>query len=204
MGIRKYANDYRLENISVGKGKLKTVPVYAGKYFRFTAPEAVVRRMRVLYPVCWGVGALAWLAVMWMDLHETKLSWCVLLPMAAAALCLFFEGGGIYRLLTAKEQVTREHHDKLYDRVAGASLCHLISGGLAVAGSIAVLCSNPFQWKYPAVLLLSAVYLGCGVPMFLRRKNLRMEEIAPEPEQTCDGQEEDRLPAPEQDDTQPE
>lgn len=182
MGFRKYADDYRLENVPDGRGKLKTVPVYAGAQFRFLADASRIRRLRVLFPVCWAVASAAWLAVMTMNLRPARLAWCVLLPFVGAALCLFFEGCGVYRLLTAGKQVTREHHDKLYSRIAGASVCHMISGALAIAGSVAILCRNPFAPMYAVVLGCCVVYTACGVVMFLRRGGLRMEQILPKTE----------------------
>lgn len=178
MVTNKYANDYRLENILGKNGKLVTVAVYRGLYFRFTAPQDTIRRMKIIYPAAFAVSMAAWLALMCVNLRGVAWSWSVLVPMAIGVIAMLFEGCAVWRLCTAGEKVTREHNDKLYTRMASSSACHMVLGGIGLIGSVIVLCINSFRWTYVLALLATAVFEAGGIVMFRFRKNLVMDVIA--------------------------
>lgn len=178
MVTNKYANDYRLENILGKNGKLVTVAVYCGLYYRFTASQETIRRMKIIYPVAFAVSLLAWLGLMCTNLRGVAWSWSVLVPVAMGMISLLFEGCAIWRLNTAGEKVTREHNDKLYTRMASASACHMVLGGIGLAGSVVVLCVNAFRWVYLLALLAAAVFETGGLVMFYFRKNLTMDVVS--------------------------
>jgi hypothetical protein len=177
MVTKKYANDYRLENVLAPGGKLKTVAVYRGSYFRFLAPAESIRRLKYLYLGSAVLAAGFWLALMFLNLRRAEGSWALLLPAGIGIFAMFYEGCGIWRLFTAGEKVTREHNDKLYKRLSAASMCHLILGGLGAVGGVVLLLRNPFRVLYLIAVLLCAAWGLCAVPMFILRSRLQMEEI---------------------------
>lgn len=180
MVTNKYANDYRLENILGKNGKLVTVAVYRGLYFRFLAPPATIRRMKIVYPAAFAASAAAWLVLACLNLRGAAWGWSILMPMALSLIAIFFEGGAVWRLCTAKDKVTREHNDKLYQRMAASSACHMVLGGVGAVGSIVVLCLNPFRWAYLIGLMCMVMFAMCGFVMFRLRKNLKMDVIPAE------------------------
>lgn len=177
MAKYKYAGDYRLENVLDRNGKMTTVSVYRGTYYRFLAPDATVRLMKRLYLEIYIVALACWFALLCMNLRRTNFGWLVLVPMALAAIAVLFEGCAMWRLATAGDKVTREHNDKLYGRVASASTAHMILGGIGLVGSILILCTNAFRRQYLLVLLLQLLFTVGGFVMFRFRKNLQMEPV---------------------------
>ena len=49
MVSRKYASDYRLENVEGKNGKIVTKPVYRGDLFGFSKSKEEVKRLKVIF-----------------------------------------------------------------------------------------------------------------------------------------------------------
>ena len=49
MVSRKYASDYRLENIEGKNGKIVTKPVYRGDLFGFLKPTEEIKRLKTIF-----------------------------------------------------------------------------------------------------------------------------------------------------------
>ena len=172
----KYAEDYHLENELGRNGKLKTVPVYHGPYFRFAAGEGTVRRAKLLYSALSLLCLFAALAPLLMDTGMAR-SRFVVLPLVLCLLPVTQLLMGVWRLLTAGEQVTREHRDKLYDRFAGWSMVLLLLSALSLPGQAAYCLHGSLEGADLAVTACTVVLISASAVLFARKKALLMEEV---------------------------
>ena len=176
MVTRKYTPDYRLENeVNPQSGRIRTVPVYRGPLFSFVCGTETVARMRKTYPALTALAILVYGALLFTNTAAGRTMY-VMLPFAPLCFPLLYAAMGCFRLLTAKEQVTREHKDKTGDRLSGASAVMMGFSGVSLVGHIVFWCLHGETWQDFLLLLGTAVIFGCGLAMFLLRKNLRMEQ----------------------------
>ena len=171
----KYAEDYHLDNITDRRGRLRTVSVYHGPYFRFLADAGTVERAKRLFPALSLLCLCAALAPLLMDARMTH-SWYVLLPLALGLLPVAYLLMGAWRLLRAGELVTREHKDKLYDRFTGWSTVLLMLSALSLLGQAVYYLREPFEAANLPVTLCTLVLIASGAVLFTRRKALMMEQ----------------------------
>ena len=171
---KKYTRDYQSETV-LSKGGKKTVVTYTGQYYRFTAEPAVIRRMKLVFCVLSALSTGVWLAMLLQNVRTQAKSWMFLLPTVLCAPVVFYELMGLWRLMTAGERVTREHHDKLYLRLRAVGAAQIALGVLTLAGAVAMAASNPFSARNLLLCLGAALWALCGAARVLLGKNLRME-----------------------------
>ena len=173
---RKYTGDYRLENISTPSGRIKTVPVYRGDWFAFTADEKTVKRTKKCFPAFSAAIAALFLLVLAMNAPSGHIYY-VMTPFAVMVFPVFFALAAAYRLLTAKEKVTREHRDKLVNRYITVSLFLMVFSAASTAGHIIYCFNYPPAAKDFVSLASAALICGLSAWMFFHRNDLKMEQV---------------------------
>lgn len=171
---RKYVDDYRLDNMLGSNGKLKTVPVYCGDWYEFEADAATVAQARRRYVVLTVVAIVSLLYLLIFTNHIGHV-WYVALPVALSTIFLFFTALSTWRLWTAKGPVTREHKDKIHDRMATMSMFTTVLAGLCFAGCVYHLIAVEFRLRSLVFTLFAALFTASALLMFLGRGVLRMK-----------------------------
>ena len=177
MITRKYLEDYRLENRTDPRsGKVKTVPVYHGKWFAFAAEEERVRRAKRLYPALSALCGALFLLVLLLNAPSGRAVY-VMLPFAAMIFPTFYCLAGSRRLLTAGDRVTREHADKIQRRFASCSFMMILFSAISAAGHLLYF----FRLGASALDAVSlaatiAVFLSAAA-MFRQKDDLRMKQL---------------------------
>ncbi len=179
MSFRKYAGDYRLENVTGRSGKLKTVAVYKGDGYAFAAsPE----ELSAVKPVVIACVLLFWAAQFVALLLNTRCARCmwVLMPQAFALLAFGFATVGAWMFLRAQVPMTREYAERMRDRFSGGSFMAMMLNGAALIGAIiaAFLYRDelfiPQDVVYIAMLTLAQ---GACVYSFINRKTTDVRAI---------------------------
>lgn len=180
ISARKYAADYRLENVLNKKGKLVTVPVYSGNWYRFSSDTATVRRARILYSVLTFLNALLFGGALFVVSPCTK-TFYVMIPFAAMVFTVFFSLASLLRLWRAGEKVTREHAHKTSDRYNTCIVMNMIFSGISFVGHIVYMFLEKETGMDVVVLLCTIGIFVSSLVMFLRRADIRMEVITDKP-----------------------
>ena len=189
---RRYTGDYGLENVLDGRGRQRTVSVYRGPRFVFTAPPEVIEREKRVCPV---LTALIFVAV-FVPLCLTAASmhlWYVSVPIVLSLVPFWMLATACVALIGAKPPVTREQKDKIHERVVLWSLVLMFLSLFALVGEIAHLAGGSAAAEDWVIGGLSALALVLALLFFRRRKTLLMEELPPEQEES-DPSEEPLLP----------
>ena len=177
MVSRKYLGDYRLENrVDPKSGKLKTVPVYRGAWFAFTADAAAVRRAKQIYPALSVLCAALFLAELLLNAPCGHAVY-VTLPFAAMVFPIFFCLAGSRRLLTAGDKVTREHADKIQRRFASSSFMMVLFSAISSAGHLLYFCRAGLRAPDAISFLMALGILLSAVAMFRGKDALQMNPI---------------------------
>ena len=179
MSFRKYAGDYRLENVPDKSGKLKTVAVYKGDGYGLSASPEETAAAR---PVVIACVLLFWAAQFIALMLNTRCARCmwVLMPQGFALLAFGFATVGAWMFLRAKEPMTREYAERMRDRVSGGSFMAMVLNGAALIGSLiaAILYRDelyiPQDVVYIAMLALAQ---GACVYSFLNRKTAEIRAL---------------------------
>lgn len=177
MASRKYLEDYRLENVEIN-GRLKTVAVYRGKYYRFRNLMAL-RRERPKLLVC---AAAFWLSELTALLVPAGIAHYafIILPMVFAMLPFWFASLGIYSAMTAPPEMTREQAEKTESRLAGGSLIAAALSGAAVTGSFVVFLltgRTPSVWDI-LFILCAAAQTAAAVICFRLRGCVKTDAVS--------------------------
>lgn len=178
MSSRKYAGDYRLENVERG-GKLKAVAVYRGKRYRLADRAAFERVM----PRLIGLATAFWLAQLIALLLRTQCAHIiyVIMPMVFAMLPFWMACKAIYSAVSGSRGTyfTREQSDKLQSRLAGGSVIAAALTGASFIGTFVYFVSSgsvPTAADI-AFALCTAVQTAAGALCFTQRQALLTEEI---------------------------
>lgn len=177
MVSRKYVNDYGLENVRGKNGRVKTVSVYKGPWFRFTAKPEELKKSRSICIAASLAGTAAMLPPLFIK-AEILGAVYVLLPLLCCLWPIAFELMGVYRLLTAAERVTREHKDKIYARFSSCCVFQGIFAFFSLAGQIVfyVLNDGGGAGDY-AVSVCTALELMMAGLIFINKNKLMMEQV---------------------------
>lgn len=174
MNSHKYAIDYRLENIQSGN-KQKTVPVYIGKKYCFSASKEEVRQFIVMLISHTVLSVVFYLLICLLNAPCDHIMY-VFLPIMPLLFPLFYLLCTCWILIKHKEFYTRKEHDQVEGRMATSSFLGCVFSALSVIGHIA------YCFKYPVTLkdlisLAAAVicYVLC-LSLFLKRRILHMDE----------------------------
>ncbi len=184
MSFRKYAGDYRLENVPGRSGKLRTVAVYKGDGYGFSADDGELRRAK---PQLIGCVLLFWLSQLIALSLNTRCARCmwVLMPQAFALLAFGFVTVGVWMLLRARLPMTREYAERMRDRFSGGALMAMLLNGAALIGSLIAAVMFRNELMLPAdiifVVLLALAQAAC-VLCFVRRSCVEVRVSAAKPE----------------------
>lgn len=180
MRFGKYAGDYRLENETGSNGKIRTKPVYTGKYYSFTAaPETMSRYKRGYLILLIAVAVFFALGLFQNGVISRR--FYVVAPYACCFWGYLYLGMALSRFFTQELPYTREQKEKSADRLNGATLCvGLLSLVAAVAGGVSlILLRETLRMPGDLIFFLCAlVQCLLNVWMFLGRKAFAMEETS--------------------------
>ena len=178
MVSRKYTSDYRLEDTLDPKtGRMGTRSVYAGQWFRFRADAAAVKRAARAYALLTALCALVYVPPLLLDPPAMRAAY-VALPFVALILPLFYLAAGCKRLFTAKDRVTREHRDKIVERLRGASISACALSGVSLVGLVVYWCLRSFAAIDLLCACAAALIAAGNLVMLLRlHRSVEMEPI---------------------------
>lgn len=179
MGYKKYVNDYSKEYIVKPNGKPGVIAVYKGKYFRFTADEATLRKARI------SLGGLSLLSValtviplLYKSVGSGTLY--VALPHVIALFPLIHLLLGVHSFCFSKTPMIRERRDKTEGRtVSSAIAAACILGITSVSQTVnCILSGFPLPDVIYLILLLAATAAAGAI--ILLRSVLKTEECTKE------------------------
>lgn len=178
MVSRKYTSDYRLEDTLDPKtGRMSTRSVYEGQWFRFCADAAAVKRAARAYVLLTALCALVYAPPLLLDAPAMRAAY-VALPFVALIFPLFYLAAGCRRIFTAKERVTREHRDKIVERLRGASVSACALSGVSLVGLIVCWCLRGFAAIDLTCACAAALIVTANLVMLLRlHRSVEMEPI---------------------------
>ena len=172
---RKYVGDYRLENVTDRRGKLRTVPVYRGPLFRFISEEAVLKKAKKRCLLLTFLITAALLATM--ILHADILSRVyVVMPLVLSFLPTALLWAGIYSLFRSVDPVPRDKSDRIHNRFAGWSVVLIALTAFSLIGQIAAYFGGAGAGNIPITVCTAAVIV-CACLIFREKQALMMEEI---------------------------
>ena len=176
MAARKYLGDYIIEDqLDPKTGRLKSVAVYTGKWFAFTHDGETMRRLRRR---CYALTAVC--AALFIAGLLTAAPCCrtmyVILPYAVLEFPIFYAAAGCARLKRAEGAITREHRDKIANRLPTAALLILIFSGVSAAGCIVRAFITGMTARDVVFLLCAAAMAACGALLLAQRRLLVPQE----------------------------
>jgi len=181
---KKYANDYRLENVVDANGKIKTITVYCGKYYAFESDKDKLKKIR-LYIL---LSCIIYKVFFWGGLtfnSDAIRKIYIALPYFFGFLPLLYLISSVYYLYKytrkpPEKGFTRELRDKICDRMTQSSFLCLLFAGIAAVGMIYYLISNYKKidntWDF-AVLISVFAMIATSLVIFKMKKSIKMREL---------------------------
>lgn len=175
---RKYVGDYRLENVPDRKGRLRTVPVYQGPVFRFTAAPQALRNTKIRCAALAAIGTAALLGTLLSPAAILR-RWYARVPLVLCAPTMAEVWAGVIGLLGAGKALTREQRDKMAPRIVGWGLATAILAALSLSGQAAAYVTGSGPDGVP-VTACTAALCAAALGLFCAKGALRTEELPPE------------------------
>lgn len=175
MVTNKYASDYRLENVEKN-GRLVTVPVYRGDWFRLLTDDEQTKKSKGLFLILTLLIAVFYLGALFLNTPCTRVMY-VMLPFAAMCFPIFYMVTALVELLRYKGKSDRERKDIISTRFSSTSvICMVFSGGSFI-GHIINWILNGEQTSDIVFLGFTAAVLVASIAVFSQKHRLVMEKI---------------------------
>lgn len=164
MASKKYVNDYKIDlEYNPLTKRQKMTAHYIGPRFSFTCGEKIGRTKLIIT----GMAAAAEISFILMLLLNAPLGhvWYTAFPLVLLMIPMFTLLTFLYRFLTAKENVTREHRDKITDRFRFTLAAGMILAGLELIGHVFYSIfrgdegTDIYYYLFTAVILFLFVFL---------------------------------------------
>ncbi len=178
MVSKKYVGDYRLENVTDRRGKLKTVPVYRGPLFRFVAEDTRLKTAKRRMLLLTALVTAALLIIMLLRV-EMLMRIYVVMPLVLCILPVVLLWMGVFNLFTAGDSVRRDQGDRIHNRFAGWSVVLIVLSAFSLLGQVTVYLGSGENGGI-TVTVCTIVLLFCGTFIFRGKNELLMEEIPAE------------------------
>jgi len=176
---RKYAGDYTLENVLDADGKVRTVGVYTGPWFRFRSDAETVRRTKHMLCASAALCAAAVLVPL-LVLSPMLRLWYVMIPLALAVIPTA-RLAYCSAVLARKERFTRRERDTLVSALAPWSGAVLILALLSLLGQLVYALAGGAYALAEAGVTLAVLALGAAALRILSlRTALATEETSAE------------------------
>ena len=172
---KKYVGNYRLENVPDRRGKLKTVPVYRGPLFRFTAEEGTLKKAKKRFLLLIALITAALLATMLLQADVLSRIY-VVMPLVLCFLPTVLLWLGIHDLHYAGDSLQRDQSDRINNRFSGWSIVLSALAFLSLIGQVAAYIGGADLSNVP-VTLCTVIVSVCAFLVFRGKKDLRVEMI---------------------------
>ena len=178
MVSKKYVNDYKLDvEYNPLTKRQKTTAHYIGPRFDFT-DTAGIRGTKILFAVLTAVIVIAHILMLVLNapcIHVWYVSGAVVFLMLP---CIFLLAA-LWRLLSAKEGITREHRDKIETRYPAALLFTIILSILGLTGHLVYSIRVGDVPEDYVFYILLVVILAASAVLFSARHRIALEETDP-------------------------
>ena len=172
MAKKKYVRDYEFSDTLDSKGRVKSVPVYVGAYFRFCDPAAAKKSGRALVAAAL-LGWLAYIMALWLPSGAGKLMY-VILPFVFAVIPLWYVSTATVALLRAEDKLKRAEAEKISGNLPSASIFGIIltAVSLLAEGITAVAAPEKLNTADVAFAVGAAVLCAAFALAFSRRRSV--------------------------------
>lgn len=175
MVSRKYASDYRLENIKTKSGKIVTKPVYRGDLFGFSKPKAEVKKLKYIFLISTIIEWLLFLASLLINTRSGRAMY-VSLPFLALAFPLLGQSDAVWTFVSAKDGVTRMVKDKITEKLISWIFMVLFFSVCSAIGHIVFWVRNGESVIDVVFLILTILIIASSWNLFIKRKDLEMKK----------------------------
>ncbi len=174
MVSRKYAGDYRLENVRNKNGKLVTKAVYRGEIFGFERPEEEVRRTRRIFLVSTVCEWVFLIAFLFINSDKGRVMY-VSLPMIAAAFPLLGQSDTVGLLYRKSGEYKREEKDRVTERLVSYLFISFFFALCSAVGHTVAWIRNGESTADAVHLVLTVLFVFTAWNLFSKREALRMK-----------------------------
>lgn len=164
MAKKKYVRDYELSDTLDAKGRVRSVPVYVGAYFRFCDPAAAKKSGRLLVPAA-VIGWLAYLMALWLPSGAGRLMY-VILPFIFAAVPLWYVSAAVVTLLRAEQKLKRSEAEKVSGNLPSASIFGIILTAVSLIAEAITALAAPDKLNAADIAFAAGAAVLCAAFVF--------------------------------------
>ncbi len=174
MVSRKYAGDYRLENVKDKNGKLVTKAVYRGEIFGFERPEEEMRRSRRIFLVSTICEWVFLIAFLFINSDKGRVLY-VSLPMIAAAFPLLGQSDTVGLLYRKSGEYKRQEKDRITERLVSYVFISFFLALCSAVGHVAAWIRKGESTADAVQLVLTVLFVFTSWNLFSKREGLKMK-----------------------------
>ena len=175
MVSRKYASDYRLENVEDKKGRIITKSIYRGDLYGFSKPEKEIGKLKKVYAVSTLMEWVLYFASLLMNTESGRTMY-VSLPFLVIAFPLLGQSDAVWTFISSRKDVIRSVKDKITEKMISWVFMVFFFSLSSFVGHIIFWIRNGEGVKDAIFLVLTLLVLGLSWNLFLQRRGLSMEK----------------------------
>ena len=172
---RKYASDYRLENVEDKKGRIITKSIYRGDLYGFSKSEKGLGKLKKVYVVSTLMEWVLYFASLLMNTESGRTMY-VSLPFLVIAFPLLGQSDAVWTFISSRKDVIRSVKDKITEKMISWVFMVFFFSLSSFVGHIIFWIRNGEGVKDAIFLVLTLLVLGLSWNLFLQRKGLSMEK----------------------------
>jgi hypothetical protein len=176
--MKKYSEDYELEEVTDKNGKTKEVAVYRGEYFEVSLDEQGVPRFKKICLVLIALIAFWHIGSGFVG-NLGMYKFYVALPYVLAFFPMVYLAAGIFNLPREKRNFRRDEIGLSFDRIKTTSIVVMAALGVGVVGEIAYILFGSGEKASVLELLYLSLELMAAAAAFLVLKVWQKVTISP-------------------------
>lgn len=173
MVSRKYASDYRLENVKDKKGKIVTKPVYRGELYSFSKSKKEIKKLKKIFIISLILEWFIFLLSLFLNTRVGRAMY-VVLPFLGVAFPLLGETDTIWAFLSSKGPMIRSEKDKITEKMVSWIFTAFLLFIFSFVGHIIFWIRNGETITDAIFLVLTVLEIALSWNLFSKRKDLEM------------------------------
>lgn len=175
MVSRKYASDYRLENVEGKDGKTKTIAVYRGDLFDWVVSKEEVEKIKRIFIFSTIIEWVLLLISLSLNTDKGRVAY-VSLPLIAVAFPLLGQTDCLFVLRKAEKGVERKDKDKVSEKLVSYVFVTLFLSSCSAIGHVISWLTSGESILDALLLITTVLLIGLSWNLFSKRNKLQMKK----------------------------
>lgn len=170
---KKYASDFKLENVTDRKGRVVSKPVYHGDYYGFKCDKEEVAVLKRQFAVVTILEVALYLVALALNVPSSRIAY-VSLPFFALSFPLIGQADAVFAFYRSGEKMTRMERDKITEKLASWMFVVTCLAVSSAVGHVVYWFQYGETLKDAFLLVITILVVALSYSLYAKRAQLKM------------------------------